>query len=46
VVLFVVGRPYHHYTLLLLRCLGLLGATRSAEIRIDSGTNTVNMRFV
>jgi hypothetical protein len=46
VVLLIVGRPYHHYTLLLLRCLGLLGATRSAELRIDSGTNIVNMRFV
>jgi hypothetical protein len=46
VVLLIVGRPYHHYTLLLLRCLGLLGAMRGMVIRITTTENVVSMEFV
>jgi hypothetical protein len=46
VVLFFVGRTYHHYTLLLFRCLGLLGETRGTVVRVQSDKTIVGIDFV
>jgi hypothetical protein len=46
VVLLFAGRDYHHYTLLLLRSLEVLGATRGTTVRVHSDTTDVNIDFV
>lgn len=46
VVLFLVGRSYHHYTLLLFRCLGVLGATRGTVVRVHSDKTIVDIDLV
>lgn len=46
VVLFLVGQSYHHYTLLLLRCVGVLGATRGTVVRINAEENVVDFELV
>ncbi len=46
VVLFFVGRSYHHYTVLLLRCFGVLGATRGTVISIHAEANVIDMELV
>ena len=43
VALFLVGQSYHHYTLLLLGCLGLLADTRGMTIRIFAKDSTVDV---
>jgi len=45
-VLFLAGQRYHHYTLLLLRCFGVLGATRGTVIHIHSNENDVDIDLV
>jgi hypothetical protein len=46
VVLILVGRPYHHYTRLLFRCLGLLGATSGVVVSIRAEENDVHIEIV
>ena len=43
VVLSVAGRSYHHYTLLLLGCMGLLAETRGMVIRVNSEDSIVDV---
>jgi hypothetical protein len=45
-VLFLVGQSYHHYTLLLFRCLGLLGATRGTVVHVHSDKTIVDIDLV
>ncbi|NTU72120.1 MAG: hypothetical protein HGB10_09925 [Coriobacteriia bacterium] len=42
-VLIVIGQRYHHYTVLLVRSLGVMCETRGMVVRINNGTTTVNM---
>jgi hypothetical protein len=46
VVLFLVGERYHHYTLLLLGCLGLLGAMRGTVVHVRDRENVVDFDLV
>lgn len=46
VVLFLAGRQYHRYTLLLVGALGLLGETRGMTVRIRTKENVVDMDLV
>jgi len=46
VVLFLSGQPYHHYTLLLLRCFGVLGATRGTTVHVHSNDTIVDIDLV
>ena len=46
VVLFLVNQPYHHYTLLLFRCFGVLGATKGTVVSIRSVENVINIDLV
>jgi len=46
VVLFLVGQRYHHYTLLLLRTVGLLGATRGMVVHIHKDETNVDVELV
>jgi hypothetical protein len=43
VVLFLLGRRYCHYTILLARMFALVGQTRGMVIRINSEKETVNL---
>jgi hypothetical protein len=43
VVLFLLGRRYYHYTILLARLLALFGETRGMVIRINNEKETVNL---
>jgi hypothetical protein len=43
VVLVLLRRSYHHYTILLVRLFMLIGATRGLVIRIDNRNETVNL---
>jgi hypothetical protein len=45
-VLFLAGRRYHHYTLLVLRSFGVLRATRGTTVRIRSNQNVVDITLV
>jgi hypothetical protein len=42
-VLLVLGRHYHHYTVLLLRSLETLGETRGMVIRVSNEKTAVDM---
>jgi hypothetical protein len=42
-VLFVLGRRYHHYTLLLIRSFATLGETRGMVIRFSNEKTAVDM---
>lgn len=42
-VLLLVGRPYHHYTVLVYRCLELIAETRGMTVRVNSDENNVDM---
>lgn len=44
-VLLLVGERYHHYTLLLFRCYGVVTATRGMEVRIHADRTDVDVRF-
>jgi hypothetical protein len=46
VVLFFVGASYHHYTLLLFRCFGVLGATRGTVVSIHADMHVINVELV
>jgi hypothetical protein len=46
IVLFLVGQRYHYYTLLLLECLGALGATRGTSVRVRSARDIVDIDLV
>jgi hypothetical protein len=41
--LIVIGKRYHHYTILLARSFAALCETRGMVIRINDGTTTVDM---
>jgi hypothetical protein len=43
IVLLLVGRPYHHYTFLLLRSLAALTETRGMVIRVKDDKAAVDM---
>jgi hypothetical protein len=45
-VLLFVGQSYHHYTLLLFRCFGVLGATRGTVVSIRSEENVIDIDLV
>jgi small-conductance mechanosensitive channel len=45
VALFLAGESYHHYTLLLLRCFGVLAAARGMEVRIHADETDVDICF-
>jgi hypothetical protein len=45
VALFLGGERYHHYTLFLFRCFGLLAATRGMEVRIHADKTEVDICF-
>ena len=42
-VLFVLGRRYHHYTVLLVRSFATLGETRGTVIRFSNEKTAVDM---
>ncbi|MDO8847166.1 MAG: hypothetical protein Q7W51_02110 [Coriobacteriia bacterium] len=42
-VLLLGGARYHHYTLLVLRSLGLLSAARGTHVRANNGGSRVNV---
>ena len=42
-VLFVLGRRYHHYTILLVRSFATLGETRGMVIRFSNEKTAVDM---
>jgi len=42
-VLFVLGRRYHHYTVLLARSFAVLGETRGMVVRFSNGKTAVDM---
>jgi len=44
--LILAGQRYHHYTLLLFRCLEVLSATRGTVVRIDSDKAAIDVEFV
>jgi hypothetical protein len=46
IALLLVGQRYHHYTLLLFSCLGVLGATRGTVVRIHSDKTIVDIDLV
>jgi hypothetical protein len=43
VVLLLLRRSYHRYTILLVRLFALIGQTRGLDIRIDNHKETVNL---
>lgn len=43
ITLFVVGRPYHRYTLLVYRCLALFADTRGMVVRVKDANTNVDM---
>ena len=43
VVLFLLGRRYYHYTILLARIFALFGETRGMDIRINNEKETFNL---
>jgi hypothetical protein len=43
--LLLAGERYHHYTLLLLRCFGVLAATRGTEVRIHADKTDIDICF-
>jgi len=43
VVLFAIGEPYHHYSLLLVRALAALADTRGSVIRVRTKDAVVDM---
>ncbi len=45
-ILLLSGQRYHHFTLLLLRCFGLLGDTRGIVIRVNSTEAHFDMTLV
>jgi len=42
-VLFLVARPYHHFTMFVYRCLELLAETRGFSVRVNSDRNVIDM---
>ncbi len=45
-VLFLVGASYHRTTLVLLRCLGVLAASRGTSVRVRAGGRAVDIELV
>jgi hypothetical protein len=43
VALILLGKRYHHYTVLLVRLFGLLGDMRGMVIRVNDGKTAVDM---
>ena len=43
VVLFLIGRRYHHYTALLVRSMAMLGETRGMVIRVCNEKTAVDL---
>ena len=46
VVLWLLGQEYHHYSLLLLRCFGLLGETRGMIVRVKAKQADIDVTIV
>ena len=46
VLLLLAGQSYHHYTLLLFRCFGVLGATKGTLISIHADGHVVDIDLV
>ncbi len=46
VALILAGESYHDYTVLLVRCLGLLGASRGTSVHVHSGQTNVDIELV
>jgi hypothetical protein len=46
VALYFAGQSYHHYTLLLLRCFGVVGTTKGTVVSIRAHENVINMELV
>ncbi len=44
-VLLIIGRRYHHYSLLLVRSLGVLSELRGMVLRFNDGNANVDMTF-
>jgi len=42
-VLLIIGHRYHHYTLLVVRSLGVLNETRGMVVRVNDGNATVDV---
>lgn len=42
-VLWLAGRRYHHYSLLIVRTLGLVTAARGTVIRINDGDSVIDL---
>lgn len=45
-LLFLTGQRYHHYTLFLLGCLGLLAAARGTTVHIHADDHDIDVCFV
>ena len=45
-VLFLAGASYHRYSLALLRCLGVLAASRGTAVRVRGGGRAVEIELV
>jgi len=45
-VLLFAGRTYHHYTLFLLRCFGVLGATRGTVVSIHADEHCIDINLI
>lgn len=43
ITLLLAGEKYHHYTLLLYRCLALLGDVKGTSVRVDAHTTVVEI---
>jgi hypothetical protein len=46
IVLFVAGQSYHHFTLLLLGAIGLLGATRGTVVHVHADNTDIDIDLV
>lgn len=46
VMLLIAGQEYHHYSVLIVRALALIGDTRGMVIRTTDGETTVDMTVV
>ncbi len=44
-VLLIVGRRYHHYTLLVMRSLGVLCDARGMVVHVNDGNANIEMAF-
>lgn len=43
VVLFMIGRPYHYYTVFVYRCFELIADTRGLVVRVNDDQHVIDM---